>query len=92
MFLAIAVHHPHRDHVDDLLEHMRLVIETVGQAPGLIEFTALRDTEAGRLVGFSRWESRADFEAALPRIGANRDRRRGEWTVADDDLLLLEHA
>jgi hypothetical protein len=52
----------------------------------------LRDTEAGRLVGFSRWESRADFEAALPRIGANRDRRRGEWTVADDDLLLLEPA
>ena len=58
MFTAIAIHHPHADHVEDFVAHMRLVVETTSGA-------------------------------ALPLIGANRDRRRPEWTVAEDELLQL---
>ena len=88
VFTAIAIHHPHPDHVDDFVAHMRLVIETTAGAEGLIGFSCWRE-EDGRLIGYSRWESREAFGAALPLIGANRDRRRSEWTVADDELLQL---
>jgi hypothetical protein len=88
VFTAIAIHHPHPDHVHDFVAHMRLVIETTAGAEGLIEFSCWRE-EDGRLIGYSRWESREAFGAALPLIGANRDRRRSEWTVADDELLQL---
>jgi quinol monooxygenase YgiN len=92
VFVAIAIHHPHPDHVDAFLAHMERVIETVGDADGLLEFRAMRDESTGRLLGFSRWRSRADFEAALPLIQANAHRREPEWTVADDELLLLAPA
>jgi hypothetical protein len=89
VFTAIAIHHPHPDHVEDFVGHMRLVVETTSGADGLIEFSCWRE-EDGRLIGYSRWESREVFEAALPLIGANRDRRRPEWTVAGDELLQLD--
>ncbi len=89
MFTAIAIHHPHPDHVDDFVAHMRLVVDTTSGAEGLIEFSCWREDD-GRLIGYSRWESREAFEAALPRIGANADRRRPEWTIEDDELLQLE--
>ena len=89
MFTAIAIHRPHPDHVDDFVAHMRRVVDTTADADGLIEFSCWREAD-GRLIGFSRWESRAAFEAALPLIGANRDRRRPEWTVAEDELLQLD--
>jgi quinol monooxygenase YgiN len=88
MVTAIAIHHPHPDHVDDFIAHMRLVVETTSGADGLVEFSCWREDD-GRLIGYSRWESRAAFEAALPLIGANAHRRRPEWTVRDDELLEL---
>jgi hypothetical protein len=42
------------------------------------------------LFGVSKWDSREAFEAALPLIGSNRENRRDEWTIADDELLTLE--
>ena len=89
MFIAIAIHHPHPDHVDDFVDHMRRVVDSTSGAEGLVEFSCWREAD-GRLIGYSRWESRAAFEAALPLIGANRDRRRTEWTVAEDELLQLD--
>jgi heme-degrading monooxygenase HmoA len=89
MFLAIAIHHPREEHVDDLTRHMHNVIAAVGDAPGLIEFTSWRDGRTNRLVGFSRWESEQAFRDALPAIGSLRDQRRDEWTEADDDLFTL---
>jgi quinol monooxygenase YgiN len=89
MFTAIAIHHPHREHVEELAAHMRVVVETTSGAEGLVEFSCWREDD-GRLIGYSRWESREAFEAALPRIGANAERRRPEWTIADDELLQLD--
>jgi quinol monooxygenase YgiN len=89
VFTAIAIHHPHPDHVDDFVAHMQRVVEATSRAVGLIEFTCWRD-DGGALIGYSRWESREAFEAALPLIGSNADRRRPGWTVADDELYQLE--
>jgi hypothetical protein len=68
MFQAIAIHHAHRDHADAFLAFMHRVIAHVGEAPGLIEFTAWREPGGTRLFGFSRWESADAFQAALPSI------------------------
>jgi hypothetical protein len=89
VFTAIAIHHPHPDHVDDFVAHMRLVVETTAEADGLLEFSCWREAD-GRLIGYSRWESHEAFEAAMPLIGANADRRRPEWTIRDDELLELD--
>jgi quinol monooxygenase YgiN len=89
MFVAIAIHHAAPGHVDALLAHMERVRANVEGAPGLIEFLCLRENDGPRLLGFSRWESREAFEAALPRIGAFRDDRRPEWSTQEDELLTL---
>jgi heme-degrading monooxygenase HmoA len=90
MFQAIAIHHARPEHADEFLAFMRRVIDHVGDAPGLIEFTGWREAQGTRLIGFSRWESADAFEAALPRIGGLRHERREEWSEREDELLLLE--
>jgi len=92
MFQAIAVHHARAEHVDDFLAFMRRVGAAVGEPPGLIEFTAWRDTQSSRLVAISRWESEADFRAALPAIMSLGPERRDEWSERPDELLLLAEA
>jgi hypothetical protein len=89
VFLAIAIHHPHPDHEQELVAHMHRVVEATSGAEGLIDFDCVRDDSTGRLLGVSRWTAREAFEAALPLIGANAHLRRSEWTVAEDELLLL---
>jgi quinol monooxygenase YgiN len=89
MFVAIAIHHAAPDHVDELLAHMERVRANVEDAPGLLEFLTLREGDGVRLIGFSRWQSREAFEAALPRIGAFVDERRPEWSTREDELLML---
>jgi quinol monooxygenase YgiN len=89
MFVAIAIHHAAPEHVDKLLAHMERVRANVEGAPGLLEFLILREGDGPRLIGYSRWHSRAAFEAALPRIGAYRDDRRPEWSTREDELFTL---
>jgi quinol monooxygenase YgiN len=89
MFIAIAKHFPHPDHVETFGDHMKRVVEATKQADGLVDFDCYRDEETGALLGVSRWTSRDAFEAALPLIGSCADRRRDEWTVEDDELTLL---
>ena len=89
MFVAIAVHHAAPEHVEDFLAFMRRVVEAVGRPPGLIDFDGYRDQQSNRLIGLSRWESRAAFEAALATIGSLRHERRDAWSERPDDVLLL---
>jgi heme-degrading monooxygenase HmoA len=92
MFQAIAIHHARPEHAEEFLAFMHRVIEHVGDAPGLIEFTAWREAHGTRLYGCSRWESEADFQAGLPRIMAMGGERREEWSERDDEVLLFERA
>jgi quinol monooxygenase YgiN len=89
MFQAIAIHHAHPDHVEDFMAFMRRVIDTVGAAPGLIEFRGWRDGATTRLLGLSRWESEQAFRDALPTIMSMSGERRDEWSERPDDVLLL---
>ena len=91
MFIAIATHYPHADHVAEFEGHMNLVRDTVRDgAEGLVDFDCYRSDDGSRLFGISRWESQESFEAAVPLIASHVERRRDEWTIADDELLTLE--
>jgi heme-degrading monooxygenase HmoA len=92
MLQAIAIHHAHPEHADAFLEFMHRVIDHVGAAPGLIEFTAWREPGGTRLFGFSRWESADAFQAALPSIAGLSAERRPEWSDREDEVLLLAPA
>ena len=92
MFQAIAIHHARAEYAEDFLAFMHRVVAAVGEPPGLIEFTTWRDTQSNRLFGHSRWESEADFRAALPLIMSLAPERRAEWSERPDEVLLLEAA
>jgi quinol monooxygenase YgiN len=92
MLQAIAIHHATPEHTDDFLAFMHRVIDHVGRAPGLIEFTAWREGGGSRLMGVSRWESAADFQAALPLIMGLSGERRPEWSQREDELIVVESA
>jgi quinol monooxygenase YgiN len=91
-FVAIAIHHVAPEHEDAMLEFMRRVIAVTEGAPGLIEFKAVRELSRGVLAGYSRWRSRADFEAGLARITSLAPERRPEWTTVPDEVLMLQEA
>jgi heme-degrading monooxygenase HmoA len=86
MYQAIAVHHARPEHVEAFKAYMGRVRAAVGDAPGLIEFGGWSNGDAPDLVAVSRWESEADFRAALPRIMSLADERRPEWSARPDDL------
>jgi len=70
---------------------MNLVRDTVrAGAEGLVDFDCYRSEDGARLFGVSKWDSREAFEAAVPLLASSRERRRDEWTIADDELLTLE--
>ena len=92
MFQAIAIHHARPEHAEEFLAFMHRVRAAVGEPPGLIEFTAWRDIQSSRLVAVSRWESQADFHAALPLIRSLGPERREEWSERPDELLVFESA
>jgi hypothetical protein len=75
-----------------MLAFMHRVLAATEGAPGLIGFDACRELSQGVLAGYSRWASRADFEAALPRIMSLAPERKPEWTTKPDEVLMLEVA
>lgn len=91
-FVAIATHHVAPEHTEAMLAFMRRVVAATEGAPGLIGFDVCREVSRGVLAGYSRWASRADFEAALGRIMSLAPERRPEWTTQPDDALFLEIA
>jgi hypothetical protein len=90
VFVAIAVHYATPEHTDDMLAFMHRVIDRTTGAPGLIEFKACHVTSRRALAGYSRWNSQADFEAALPTIASLRTERSPEWCDQPDEVITLE--
>ena len=91
-FVAIAIHHAAPEHADAMLTFMHRVVAATEGAPGLLSFDCRREVGRGVLAGYSRWASRADFEAALPRITSLAPERRPEWTTQPDEVVMLELA
>ena len=90
MFVAIAIHHATPEHTDDMLAFMHRVIARTEGARGLIEFKACREVSRNVLAGYSRWESRAEFEAALATITSLAPERDPAWTDQPDEVIMLE--
>jgi quinol monooxygenase YgiN len=92
VFIAIAIHHAAPEHTEEFVDFMHKVIDATSGAPGLIEFKACRDPGNGFLAGYSRWESRGAFEAALPKITSLAPLRKPEWSTRPDELITLVEA
>jgi quinol monooxygenase YgiN len=92
VFIAIAIHHAVPQHTAEFVAFVHKVIDATSGAPGLIEFKACRDPSNGFLAGYSRWESRQAFEAALPAITSLGPLRNPEWATKPDELMTLVEA
>lgn len=70
MFLFYAVHYPHPEKEDLLIQSMYEFSELIKKQPGLIFVNPypFRDPEKGTLVGLAVWESQEAFQAALPNL------------------------
>jgi hypothetical protein len=90
VFVAIAIHYATAEHTDDMLAFMHRVIDRTTGAPGLVEFKACRETSRKVLAGYSRWNSEADFRAALLTIGSLAPERSPEWCDRPDEVITLE--
>lgn len=72
-FIFMAVHYPEPGRRDDLYQRMAGMADTLAGTPGLIDIGPWIEHEGERVVGVSRWESRAAFEAAMPGSGRPND-------------------
>lgn len=62
----MAVHHPMPGRGDQVYRHMIAMASGAAGTPGLLEIGAWLVYDGDRVVGFSRWESRQAFKAAMP--------------------------
>jgi quinol monooxygenase YgiN len=65
-----VVHHPHPEHVDDLLDAMRRIYDAAPGVPGLEAIGAFRDDEGGRVFAVSLWSSPEAMEAGMQQLFA----------------------
>jgi heme-degrading monooxygenase HmoA len=68
-YIFMAVHYPEPGTRDDVYASMSAMAESMAGTPGLIEIGPWLDRDGDRVIGLSRWESRAAFEAAMPGSG-----------------------
>ena len=88
-FIAIAIHHPRREHADALAAFLRRVRSDVQRYPGLLEFRGYRDRDSGRFVAVSRWETEEACRLALPLIFTLSEEPWDHWFERSHDVLSL---
>lgn len=72
-YIFMAVHYPASGREDEVYASMRAMADRAADVPGLLEMGPWREHDGDRVIGFSRWESRAAFEAAMPGSGVPSD-------------------
>jgi hypothetical protein len=68
-YIFMAVHYPEPGMRDEIYAGMTGKAESMAGTPGLIEIGPWVDRNGERVVGLSKWETRAAFEAAMPGSG-----------------------
>jgi heme-degrading monooxygenase HmoA len=68
-YIFMAVHYPEPGTRDGVYASMSAMAESMAGTPGLIEIGPWLDRDGDRVIGLSRWESRAAFDAAMPGSG-----------------------
>jgi Antibiotic biosynthesis monooxygenase len=72
-YIFMAVHYPAIGRGDEVYASMAAMARAAAGTPGLLEIGPWREHDGDRVVGFSRWESRDAFEAAMPGSGMPND-------------------
>lgn len=72
-YIFMAVHYPAPGRTDEVYASMRAMADSAAGVPGLLEIGPWLEHDGDRVVGFSRWESRAAFDAAMPGSGVRND-------------------
>jgi hypothetical protein len=73
MYIFMAVHYPAEGHADETRHSMARMAQAMGGRPGLLEIGPWVELDGSRVVGISRWESKAAFDAAMPGSGVPGD-------------------
>jgi heme-degrading monooxygenase HmoA len=76
MYVFMAIHYAEPGRQADLYRRMADMAESIPGVPGLIDIGPWVEHDGERVVGVSRWASRAAFEAAMPGSGAQRHHPR----------------
>jgi hypothetical protein len=85
-----AVHHPHPEHLDDLLGAMRRLNELAAGIEGLEEIGAFHDAEGGRVVAVSVWSSPEALQAGSAVLFAGLGEVPfDEWETRPRELMTL---
>jgi hypothetical protein len=72
-YLFMAAHYPADGHADEIRLSMTRMAEAMAGTPGLLEIGPWVERDGSRVVGISRWESKAAFDAAMPGSGVPND-------------------
>lgn len=72
-YIFMAIHYPEPGHRAEVCDRMGELARMMAGAPGLLEIGPWAEYDGDRVVGVSRWESRAAFEEAMPGSGVSND-------------------
>jgi heme-degrading monooxygenase HmoA len=88
VFVTLAFHHPHPEHLDDFAAFRERVEDGMRGTDGLLSLESFRDAGSDDLVAIARWES-----AEHARVGVQKllsvGGRAADWSERRDDLYRL---
>lgn len=90
MFLFYAIHYPHPEKEELLIQRMYEFGELIKKQPGIIFVNTFRDPEKGTLIALAIWESQEAFQASWPILV--KDAPSEEWEVKPREVHLLHSA
>jgi quinol monooxygenase YgiN len=86
--VAVAIHHPRPEHVDDWLDVMRQV--GAQPPPGVVDIIGYRDQRvSNNLIAISRWESEEAMNTVLPAMETRSAELDQKWGERPTDVLVL---
>jgi hypothetical protein len=72
-YIFMAVHYPIEGRAGEVREAMARMAAAMAGTPGLLEIGPWAECDGSRVIGISRWESKAAFDAAMPGSGVPSD-------------------
>ncbi len=90
MFVHMSIHYPRQEKEQFLIESMHRFGETAKELPGLISVNTLKDEDTGRVIGLAIWETREQWEEAMPKMHqAVKDDPFNEWEMRPPEIFHL---
>ena len=72
-YIFMAAHYPAQGRAGEIRESMARMAASLAGTPGLLEVGPWVERDGSRVVGISRWTSKAAFDAAMPGSGVPGD-------------------